>query len=167
VCKAGSSLADAIGKGGASMSQWKRTGAGPQKFPRTATTVSVRISTLEPETDPDTGTSYFRSSEETTANLSRGGAFVHSWEPIEAGRRVIVELSLPTGERLQLIARVAWTRRRLRPTGSYTIETPGYGIEFVGGSSAELACLGRFLSRLEAIPGTGLSRETKAPSPNA
>ncbi len=66
----------------------------------------VRISTVDPEIDPDTA--QFPSSaatEATTANLSRGGVFVHSWEPLAAGRRVIVALDLPAGGEIQWWAR--------------------------------------------------------------
>ncbi len=71
------------------MGQWRQAERGPQRFPRVATAVPVRVSTVDPETDPNDGKLFFRSSEETTANLSRGGAFVRSWEPLAAGRRVV------------------------------------------------------------------------------
>ena len=144
------------------MGQWRQTQPGKQKFPRVATNVPVRITTVDPERDPDTGRRFFRSAEETTANLSRGGAFVPSWEPLAPGRRVVVAIDLPDHGELQLIGRVAWTRRELRPQGPRELEEPGYGIEFVGGSATELAALDRYLNRLEPRPGT---RPQGAPSP--
>jgi len=131
------------------MGQWRRAQSGLQRFQRVATVVPVRVSTVEPETDPDTGKTFFRSAEETTANLSRGGAYLRSWEPLAAGRRVIITIALPKAEELQLVGRVAWTRRALHPNGADEIEAPGYGVEFVGGSSRELAALDRYLTNLE------------------
>lgn len=131
------------------MGQWRKARTGLQKFPRVSTAVPVRITTVEPEVDPDTGKTFFRSAEETTANLSRGGIFLRSWEPLAAGRRVVVAMALPKGEELQLVGRVAWARRELRPTGAEGIEAPGYAIEFIGGSRAELAALDRYLASLK------------------
>ena len=131
------------------MGQWRQTQPGSQKFPRVATAVPVRITTVDPEIDPDTGRSFFRSAEETTANLSRGGAFVHSWEPLAPGRRVVIVIDLPDQGELQLVGQVAWTRRELRPSSPGELQQPGYGIEFTSGSAGERAALDRFLEELE------------------
>jgi hypothetical protein len=131
------------------MGQWRKANTGLQKFPRVATAVPVRISTVDAETDPDTGKVFFRSVEETSANLSRGGAYLRSWEPLEAGRRVIVAIDLESGEELQLSAHVVWTRRELRISGSENIDAPGYGVEFFGGSHRDLARLDRLLDDLD------------------
>lgn len=151
------------------MGQWRQAQTGLQKFPRVSTAVPVRVTTVEPEIDPDTGKTFFRSAEETTANLSRGGIFLRSWEPLAAGRRVVVAIFLPKGEELQLVGRVAWTRRELRPKGSEGIEAPGYAIEFVGGSSAELAALDRYLTSLKPkytlTPIAPLSSSPNVPQP--
>ena len=158
------------------MGQWRRAGPGPQKHPRLSTRVPARISTVHPESDPDTGESFYRIVEATTADLSRGGAFVESWEPLESGRRVLAEIDLPEGPPLQIVARVAWTRRQLRTEslrrigGDSWIEAsrrptqeraappptgagPGYGLEFIGGSRADLARLDTHLKRIEPGPG--------------
>jgi Tfp pilus assembly protein PilZ len=112
--------------------------------------VPVRISTVDPEIDPNTGKLFFRSVEETTANLSHGGAYLRSWEPLEAGRRVVVALDLSSGEELQLTGRVVWTRRELRPERTKDVEAPGYGVEFLGSSRRELASLDRLIDSLES-----------------
>ena len=127
------------------MSGWRRASPTSQQFPRRPARVSVRISTVDAETDPDSGAPFFRSTEATTANLSRGGAFVHSWEPLAAGRRVIVALDLPDGGELQLVGRVVWTRRRLGGGASGSLETPGYGIEFIERTRADQAALQQIL----------------------
>ena len=140
------------------MTGWRHARTAPQKFPRQATCVAVRISTVDPEVDPDTGVPFFRTTEATTANLSRGGVFVHSWEPLAAGRRVIVALDLPLGGELQLVGRVAWTRRKLTPRTGGPVEAPGYGIEFVGESRADQAAIQQILDQAAcASPGPAQS----------
>ena len=131
------------------MSKWRQTKTGEQNYPRVSTVVSVRISTVDPEVDPDTSQTFFRSVEETTANLSRGGAYVSSWEPLAAGRRVLIAVDLPREGEIQLVGRVAWTRRLLRSMQSEGVDSPGYGVEFVGVSSTELSALDRYLTTLQ------------------
>jgi hypothetical protein len=123
------------------MGHWRQANTGLQRYPRVAISVPIRISTVDPERDPNTGKLFFRSVEESTANLSRGGAYLRSWEPLEAGRRVIVAIDLSSGEELQLTGRVVWTRRELRPDQTQDVEAPGYGVEFYGSSVRELASL--------------------------
>ena len=65
-----------------------------EQYRRVQVRVGVRISTIDPETDPDTGRPYFRTSEETCANVSRGGAYVETNEVISPGRLLLVELQL-------------------------------------------------------------------------
>ena len=149
------------------MGQWRQAGTGVQRHPRIATAVPVRISTVDPETDLDTGKLFFRSAEETTANISRGGAYLRSWEPLESGRRVIVVLDLPSGEELQLTALVAWTRRELRHAPSEDLAATGYGLEFFGCSSRELACLDQLLDSLEPAtkPQSAHNAQSTTPGP--
>ena len=59
--------------------------------------LEIRISTIEPERDPWTGRPFFRASQETCGNVSRGGAFVRTGEAYTPGRRLLVELRLPDG----------------------------------------------------------------------
>ena len=114
---------------------------------------------MDPEIDPTSGKTFFRSAEETTANLSESGAYLNSWEPLAAGRRVIVSIDLPSSQELQLTARVVWTRRELRPTPSKGVEEPGYGVEFDEVSSRELSRLARWID--------GLDTKTKRPESGA
>ncbi len=149
------------------MTGWRQPRPAPQKFPRQATCVPVRISTVDPEIDPDSGVSFFRSTEATTANLSRGGVFVHSWEPLAAGRRVIVALDLPAGGEVQMVGQVVWTRRKLTPRIGESVEAPGYGIEFAGGSRAEQAAIQQILDAPNAPPAEGPAATTTSPAPSA
>jgi len=127
--------------------------------------VPVRISTIDPETDPNTGKPFFRNTEETTANLSHGGAYLRSWEPLSAGRRVVVAIDLPSGEELQLIGRVVWTRRELcRQTNDN--EATGYGVEFLDGANHELEVLDRLIGYLElkASSQARVARDSSGPT---
>ena len=146
------------------MGQWRQANTGKQRYPRVATSVPVRITTVDPECDPITGKPFFRSAEETTANLSRGGAYLRSWEPLSAGRRVIVAIDLPSGEELQLTARVVWTRRQLRPAKGDKLEAPGYGLEFDGTSPRDLTRLDQFLKGLSAGSPSLAKHDVLAPS---
>ena len=107
--------------------------------------MTVRISTIDPETDPTTGKPYFRTSEETCANVSRGGTFVETRDPIAPGRRLLLEIDIPGGPPIQTIGRVAWTRTVLEPSGGS--QGSGFGIEFMGGSPEHLSKLHAFVEK--------------------
>ena len=132
------------------MGVWRQPNTGIQRFSRITEAVEVRISTVDPETDPSTGKLFFRSAEETTANLSPGGAYVRSWEPLAAGRRLVVDINLPKSRPLQLVARVVWTQRQLRSSRPGELDSPGYGIEFDGASRTELVRLEHYLDSLDS-----------------
>ena len=117
-----------------------------RRFDRVRADIPVRISTIEPDLDPLTGRRYFRASQERCANLSRGGVFVHTHELLDPGRRVLVELSLPDGEKVEAIGRVAWTQYSMRNQSSKDLDC-GVGIEFVGGATEELSALEKYVKR--------------------
>ncbi len=148
---------------------WRQPRTALQKFPRWETCVPVRISTVDPEIDPDTAVPFYRATEATTANLSRGGVFVHSWEPLAAGRRVIVALDLPAGGEIQLVGQVVWTRRKLTPRAAGPVEAPGYGIEFVAQSRAEQAAIQQVLdaAALASAPTPSTEIPAAATAPGA
>ena len=145
------------------MGHWRQANTGLQRFPRTAMSVPVRISTIDPEIDPNTGKPFFRSTEETTANLSHGGAFFRSWEPLAAGRRVVVAIDLPSGEEIQLTGRVVWTRRELR-RATKDIEATGYGVEFSSTSYNELDVLDRLIDYLKASSEARIAPDASGPT---
>lgn len=126
-------------------------GRNPQRrHRRIEGTFPVRISTIEAERDPWTGRSYFRASQETCGNLSRGGVFVRTTELLDPGRRVLLELELPNGSHVEAIGRVAWTKR------SVLRDAPqlgaGVGVEFLGGAANQLAALEEYLRRTADKP---------------
>jgi uncharacterized protein (TIGR02266 family) len=99
----------------------------------------VRISTIDPETDPRTGRPYFRATREYCANLSRGGVFIRTSDPLSPGRRVLVEIHVPEGEPVEAIGRVAWSKTVLTTSGDP--EDSGVGVEFLGSSRDQLNVL--------------------------
>ena len=119
----------------------------PQRYRRTQVRLTVHIATVDPETDPETGKPYFRSSSERCRDISRGGAFIETEEPVDAGRRLLVELEIPDIGRVETLARVTWSRRAL--TDASRDGTAGFGIEFLGTPVEQLAVLERYLARLE------------------
>jgi Tfp pilus assembly protein PilZ len=115
-----------------------------QKHRRLNVRLPARISTIDSERDPQSGRTCFRTSDETCHNVSRGGAFVMTEEPVRPGSRLLVELELPSGDSVQTIARVAWSRARL---SMQDVESQsGVGIEFLGGAPEQLSALDRYLS---------------------
>jgi hypothetical protein len=116
-----------------------------RQHPRIQASLPVRISTIEPERDPWTGRPFFRASQETCANVSRGGAFVRTSEPLAPGRRILVELKLPNGTPLEAIGRVAWTKRVM--TAHKHNREAGVGIEFLGGGAEHFSALQEFIDR--------------------
>ena len=78
-------------------------------------------------------------------NVSRGGVFVQTAEPLAPGRRVLVEIHLPDGSPLEAIGRVAWTRRVM--TARERDRNAGVGVEFLGGAPEQFSALEHFISR--------------------
>jgi Tfp pilus assembly protein PilZ len=109
--------------------------------------VPIRISTIDPEKDPETGRLYFYTSEEYSANISRSGAFVNTPEPIDPGRRVLVEIDIPNGSSIQTVGQVVW--KQVAPSTSETtgIRKPGVGIKFTGGRPELMNELDRYISK--------------------
>ena len=130
-----------------------------RRYRRVAIRTHVRISTIDPETDASTGRPYFRTSEETCANVSRGGAYVETEDAVSPGRRVLLEIDLPEGNRLQAVGRVAWTKTALQRTDRK--EGPGMGIEFVAASDEELGRLERFLDAVNAASAAAAPKTTQ------
>jgi len=116
-----------------------------RRHDRITATIPVRLSTIEPDRDPLTGRSYFRASQETCANVSRGGAFIRTTELLTPGRRVLVELSLPDGAQVEAVGRVAWTKRLL--SGGSRDPDCGVGVEFLGGAADQFSVLDDFVRR--------------------
>lgn len=121
-----------------------------RRHERIESAIPVRISTIEPERDPWTGRPFFRTLQETCANVSRGGAFIKTDEPLDPGRRVLVEIRLPSGRPLEAIGRIAWVKRVLSPDRRES--ESGIGIEFLGGASEQLQALDEYVSNRSETP---------------
>jgi Tfp pilus assembly protein PilZ len=131
-----------------------------QRFRRKLVRLPVRISSIDPEVDPETGKPYFVTAEELCGDLSRGGAFVMTPEPPRPGSRLLVELALPDGEAVQAVARVAWTRVRL-PSEGPDVHS-GFGVEFLGGARRHLVAIEEFVAASASRKRRG-DREAPAP----
>jgi uncharacterized protein (TIGR02266 family) len=116
-----------------------------RRHPRINATLGVRISTIEPERDPWSGKAFFRATQETCGNLSCGGAFVQTAEPLAPGRRVLLELKLPDGSPLEAIGRVAWTKRVMTP--HERDREAGIGVEFIGAAPDQFSALEDFIAK--------------------
>ena len=132
---------------------------GPERrHRRVSARIPVRISTIEPEQDPWTGRRYFRASDETCANVSRGGAFVRTAELLDPGRRVLLELELPGGRQIEAIGRVAWTQRALSPGEAEAELSTGVGVEFLGADEQYVRHRSPVAVSVRAAPGVGTPR---------
>jgi Tfp pilus assembly protein PilZ len=115
-----------------------------RRYERIAAGIAVRISSIEPERDPWTGRPFFRSLQETCENVSRGGLFVKTAEPFDTGRRLLVEIKLPTGQPLEAIGRVAWVKKTV--SGNPAEDLSGVGIEFLGAASEHFEALESYIN---------------------
>ena len=120
-----------------------------RRYERIAAGIAVRISSIEPERDPWTGRPFFRSLQETCENVSRGGVFVKTDEPFDPGRRLLVEIKLPTGQPLEAIGRVAWVKRSVNADPSENVS--GVGIEFLGAASEHFEALEEYINHRSGL----------------
>jgi Tfp pilus assembly protein PilZ len=118
---------------------------------RVEASMPVRLSTIEPERDPWTGRPFFRASLETCGNVSRGGAYVQTVEPLAPGRRILLELTLPDGQAVEAIGRIAWSKRVLTPRERDV--QAGIGVEFLGGAADQFAALENYIEKLIETDG--------------
>ncbi len=116
-----------------------------RRHQRVPVEMSVRLTTIDPEPDPRTGRPFFRASRELCANISAGGAFIRTADPLSPGRRVLVEIEMPQGESIEAVGRVAWSRAIIGAGGR--IEGSGAGVEFLGGVDGKRESLDGLLER--------------------
>lgn len=90
----------------------------------------VRVSSIEPEIDPVSALPCYISIEASSVNLSEGGVFVPTEDTLTPGRRVLVEIDLPSGSTVQALGAVSW--RRLAHAARSGDRPAGIGIEFTG-----------------------------------
>lgn len=105
---------------------------------RVAIDAPIRVSTIDPELDPRTGRPFFRAFEDRCLDVSRGGLRLRTHEVLAPGRRVLLEVELPEGPRIEAVARIAWTAH----AGP---EHQDVGVEFLGSAPDQLAGLERYL----------------------
>jgi Tfp pilus assembly protein PilZ len=112
---------------------------------RANVSLQARISTVSPQTDPATGRVYFRASDETCENISRGGAFVMTLEPVREGQQLLIEIDLPDGHEVSTLGRVCWSRAQL--PSETDPRHPGFGVEFLSGSRKNYEFFERYVEQ--------------------
>lgn len=115
-----------------------------RRYERLDMHLPIRISTIDPETDRHSGRPFFRTSQEVSGNLSEGGVFIHTTEPIAPGRRLWIELQLPEAGSVQAVGRVAWSKMVVNPSGDR--RESGVGVQFIGAERALYDALERVLA---------------------
>jgi Tfp pilus assembly protein PilZ len=117
-----------------------------RRHSRMAIEAPIRLSTIDPERDPNSGRVVFRTWSEACEDISRGGVRLNTRDPLLPGRRVLLEIDLPGGPTFEAIGRVAWTRR----VAGERDASHGLGIEFLGGTPDHLARLETYLGTRSA-----------------
>ncbi len=117
-----------------------------RQHPRATVTLSARISTVSPQTDPSTGKAYFRASSEMCENVSRTGVFVMTLEPILEGQQLLVEIDLPSGHEVSTLGRVCWSRAKL--PSNRDPRQPGFGVEFLDSSRKNYDLFERYVEEV-------------------
>ena len=117
-------------------------GARNRRFARVDLAARVQLTSIDPERDPETGVPTLWDADELCETLSEGGAFIRTLDPPAQGRRVLLQIHLPSGESVETVGRVAWTRVPLRGTRG-----AGVGVEFVAPDGEVRRALSRLVSR--------------------
>jgi type IV pilus assembly protein PilZ len=79
-----------------------------------------------------------------TKNISRGGTFVGTDQPLEVGTRFVFKLLVPAlTEPLELTGEVRWTRQAGEAGGD-----PGMGIQFIFANESERVVVNQVVERL-------------------
>ena len=113
----------------------------PQREPRVAAELEVRLASGQP----------VALAERTTLDLSRGGLFVRTLEPLPPGTRLSLELALTGGYGTVLASgEVIWTTPPSAPGESF--RAPGMGVRFLDLDPASQALLDRYVGRLGGAP---------------
>jgi Tfp pilus assembly protein PilZ len=113
-----------------------------RRHPRVSLRVPVDVTTIDPETDLQTGRPYFRECRELCGNLSSGGMFITTPDPPRPGRRLLVRIHTGDGAApIEAVARVAW----YKPGAIAGAREPGVGVEFVGASPTTRAAIAELL----------------------
>jgi Tfp pilus assembly protein PilZ len=112
-----------------------------RRFERVDLRARVRVTSLEPARDPQTGMPTLWDAHELCETLSVGGAFIRTADPPARGQRLLLQIHLPGGESIETLGRVAWTRVPLRGA-----REAGVGVEFVAPSGAAAGALARYVT---------------------
>lgn len=81
-------------------------------------------------------------------DISSGGLFVTSFEPMKMGQEIDLVFTLPSGRKIDAVAQVRWTRDH---DGSDTSTLPGIGLQFVKISDEARAAIDEFVRQREPM----------------
>lgn len=114
-----------------------------RRHPRIAREVPVQMTTIDPEVDPRTGRPCFRNVREYCGNLSRGGVFIRTHDPVSPGHRVLVQFHMAGAGPIEAVGRVAWSKTVLTPETDQ--DDCGIGVEFEAAPGRVRDAIARFL----------------------
>ncbi len=113
-----------------------KDGSERRRYRRVSVALPVKMSTVEPEHDPEIGDSCLQASEAVCLNVSRGGALIRADEAVRSGKKLRLELDLANGRIAELMGRVVWAKRTQE--ASDTEGNMRLGIEWMQGGQETL-----------------------------
>jgi Tfp pilus assembly protein PilZ len=84
-----------------------------RRFTRRPVELTARLACVDAQRDPRTGEALFWMMTVRTIDVSDGGLCIRAEQPVDCGRRVVLELDLPDGRTFDVAGRIVW----LAPSG--------------------------------------------------
>jgi hypothetical protein len=85
-----------------------------RRFARRPVELTARLACVDAERDRRTGECLFWMMTVRTVDVSDGGVCIRAEQPVDCGKRVVLELDLPDGRIIDVAGRVVW----LEPSGT-------------------------------------------------
>ena len=116
---------------------------------RTPLSLRVKRSSIDATRDPVTRELFYDvADDDETTNLSRRGLCIRCERPPEIGTRVLVQLSLPGEEPIDVVGLARWTRVAFVPGQLGARAVALVGLELLGGPPRALERYGRAVGRI-------------------
>jgi Tfp pilus assembly protein PilZ len=84
-----------------------------RRFTRRRVELTARLACVDADKNPQTGEVLFWMMTVRTVDVSDGGLCIRAEQPVDCGRRVVIELDLPDGRIVDVAGRIVW----LEPSG--------------------------------------------------
>ena len=84
-----------------------------RRFARRRVELTARLACVDADRDSRTGEMLFWMMTVRTVDVSDGGLCIRAEQPVDCGRRVVIELDLPDGRICDVAGRIVW----LEPSG--------------------------------------------------